>query len=220
MKVKICGLTRVEDAQIAVEEGAWALGFVFYRQSPRYIAPEKVSQILASLAKIGRVPDKTVGVFVNSPPEEILATVALSGVNTIQLHGDESPASVQQLAESLKPQSSNISLIKAFRLKSIADLTNPLPYLPYVTSILCDAAHGSAYGGTGMIADWSLVSKLGLSKPLILAGGLNPENIIQAIHVAKPFAVDLSSGLESRPGCKDHDKIRYLFAAIRGSNAH
>jgi phosphoribosylanthranilate isomerase len=71
-----------------------------------------------------------------------------------------------------------------------------------------------------MIADWSLVSKLGLSKPLILAGGLNPENIIQAIHVAKPFAVDLSSGLESRPGCKDHDKIRYLFAAIRGSNAH
>lgn len=219
MRVKICGITRLEDAQVAVVEGAWALGFIFYRQSPRYVAPDLVRGILAALAQSGTSPEKTVGVFVNASVAEIHEVVAISGVNCIQLHGDESPEMMGALALKLASSGQNCELIKAFRLKSKDDLSKPAPYLNAVAAILCDAAQGDVYGGTGKVADWSLVTQLRASKPLILAGGLNAANVVSAIHATKPFAIDLSSGVESSPGRKDHRMIRDLFAAIRGNDA-
>jgi phosphoribosylanthranilate isomerase len=219
MRVKICGITRLEDAQVAVEEGAWALGFVFYRQSPRYVTPDLVRAILTALAQSGTSPEKTVGVFVNASVDEINKVVGISGVNSIQLHGDESPEMVRELGGSLASSGQSLDLIKAFRLKSKEDLSKPVPYLNTVTAILCDAAQGDVYGGTGKVADWSLLSQVRSPKPLILAGGLNAANVASAIFATKPFAIDLSSGVESSPGRKDHGMIRGLFAAIRGNDA-
>jgi phosphoribosylanthranilate isomerase len=219
MRVKICGITRLEDAQVAVVEGAWALGFIFYRQSPRYVAPDLVRSILTALAQSGASPEKTVGVFVNASVDEIHEVVAISGVNSVQLHGDESPELVRELTAILSSGGQSLDVIKAFRLKSKDDLSKPAPYQNAVTAILCDAAQGEVYGGTGKVADWSLVTQLRSPKPLILAGGLNAANIVSAILATKPYAIDLSSSVESSPGHKDHEKIRGLFAAIRGYDA-
>lgn len=202
MKIKVCGLTRLEDASLACELGAWALGFIFYPKSPRYINPEDAAKMIQSLrAECSNMPI-LVGVFVNESIESVEAIKSLVGLDLVQLHGDESVSD----CESISP------LIKAFRPSSRQDIEGIKSYLNTVDYLLVDAAVKGVYGGSGQLSDWSLskeVKELGV--PLLLSGGLNPDNIEKAWEDVQPFALDLSSGIESEPGVKDHDRLKKLF---------
>lgn len=205
MRIKICGITRSEDARLALKLGAWALGFIFYEKSPRYIPAEDVRRILDELAAEGLVPERKVGVFVNASADLIQKTVKISGIDTVQLHGDESA----EFCQSLKGP----KLWKAFRLRSAEQLLALPSFEPFTEAFLFDAAVPGQYGGTGHTTDWSLVAGIQSSRPLILSGGLNPDNIQAAAAAVPAFAFDLSSGVEVKPGIKDADKLRKLFIA-------
>jgi phosphoribosylanthranilate isomerase len=210
MRIKICGITRTEDARLALQLGAWALGFIFYEKSPRFIAAEQVRAILDELAAEGLVPERKVGVFVNTAADRIRETLRISGLDTAQLHGDESVEYCQNLKD--------LRLWKAFRLRSAEQLLVLPSYEPMVEAFLFDAAVPGQYGGTGHTTDWSLVAGIQSSRPLILSGGLHPENIQQAAASVPAFAFDLSSGVEVKPGIKDADKLRKLFMARNPSH--
>lgn len=199
-KIKICGITNIEDAICAVEAGADALGFVFYKKSPRNVTPEVVKQIVAMLPPFVT----TVGLFVNTAPEKIKKIMALTGLDTIQLHGDETPADC-----SLLPY----RVIKAVRVKNADSLVGISAY--EVAALLLDAWSDDQYGGSGESFDWQLAKQFTAQVPLILAGGLNPDNIAQAIMMVKPYAVDVSSGVEISPGCKDHQKIKHFIQQVK-----
>jgi phosphoribosylanthranilate isomerase len=203
MRIKICGITRTEDARLALQLGAWALGFIFFEKSPRYIPPAAVREILDALAAEGLVPERKVGVFVNAPAAQIQDTVKISGIDTVQLHGDETPELCQQL--------SGLLLWKAFRLRSADQLLALPSFEPFAEAFLFDAAVPGQYGGTGHTTDWNLVAGIQSSRPLILSGGLHPENLQAAMSAVPAFAFDLSSGVEVKPGIKDADKLRKLF---------
>lgn len=206
--VKVCGLTRGEDAQLALKLGAWALGFVFYQKSPRYIAPRAVRSLLEDLRRQFSQPFKAVGVVVNETAVGIQEIVQESGVDTIQLHGDETLAIFQEIRSHLK-----IELIKAFRPQSLADLRDAANFQE-AQYYLLDAAVPGIYGGSGQVADWSFARHLKKLKPLILSGGLRTENVVTAIREVQPAAIDLSSGLEERPGIKSHQKLQELFRQL------
>ncbi len=199
--IKICGITNLKDASFATECGADALGFVFYSRSPRYVAPKIVKEI------IEKIPDRItkVGVFVNHDLLKVKNTVEFCGLNIIQLHGDESPEYCRQFLPSL--------LIKAFSARREADLQKLMRYR--VRAILVDAYDPIRYGGTGKRSDWKLAVKVKETHPLILAGGLNMNNIRQAIEIVSPHAVDISSGIESSPGKKDHEKVKAIIGIVR-----
>ncbi|MFK5927100.1 MAG: phosphoribosylanthranilate isomerase [Desulfuromusa sp.] len=199
-KIKICGITNIDDALFAVEAGADALGFVFYEKSPRYVLPETVQQIISVLPPFVT----TVGLFVNASAETIEPTMRMTGINVIQLHGDESP---EQSVFSSYP------VLKAVRVKD-ADSLAGIERYP-VSALLLDAWNNQQYGGTGESFDWQLARKLTGKLPLILAGGLNPDNVAEAIRVVAPYAVDVSSGVEISPGHKDHDKIYKFIQQVR-----
>lgn len=200
--VKICGITNLDDALLATAMGAQALGFIF-AESPRRIDPSEAKAIIRSLPPLV----KTVGVFVNEDPERIKEIITFCGLDLIQLHGDESPA----IGRGLMPRS-----IKAFRVQNDRDIENIKRYRGAVRAILLDTFKTGIAGGTGRTFDWSLAVKAkeaGL--PLILAGGLRPENIREAIAVVKPYAVDVNSGIEERPGKKDPFLMKQLMEKIR-----
>ncbi len=199
-KIKICGITNIEDALCAVEAGADALGFVFYEKSPRNVTPEVVKQIVAMLPPFVT----TVGLFVNTASEKIKTIMAFTGLNTIQLHGDETPADC-----SLSPY----RVIKAVRVKNADSLVGISAYK--VSALLLDAWSDDQYGGSGESFDWQLAKQFTAQVPLILAGGLNPDNIAQAITMVKPYAVDVSSGVEISPGYKDHQKIKHFIQQVK-----
>jgi len=199
-KIKICGITNIEDALFAVEAGADALGFVFYEKSPRYISPEAVKQIVSELPPFVT----TVGLFVNATIETIEQTMRLTGVSVIQLHGDETPADCIFAGH---------PVIKAVRIKDAGSLIGIEKYR--VSALLLDAWNDQQYGGTGESFDWQLARKLTGKQPLILAGGLNPDNVAEAIRVVDPYAVDVSSGVEESPGRKDHGKIHKFIQQVR-----
>ncbi|WP_176736336.1 phosphoribosylanthranilate isomerase [Oligoflexus tunisiensis] len=203
MRIKICGITRTEDARLALQLGAWALGFIFHEKSPRYITAAAVRRILDDLAAEGLVPERKVGVFVNATTDHIHNTLAISGLDTVQLHGDETPAFCQSL--------SGTRLWKAFRLRSSDQLLELPAFEPTIEAFLFDAAVAGQYGGTGHTTDWSLVASIQSSRPLILSGGLHPENLQAAAAAVPAFAFDLSSGVEVSPGIKNADKLRKLF---------
>ena len=205
-KLKICGLTRLEDAELALLQGAWALGFIFYPKSPRYVEPEKVREILSQLRLKGLQPVRSVGVFVNASAEEIRHTQQVSCIDTVQLHGDEEPAFLERL--------SDLRLWKVFRLKSADQLAEIPKFSSYVEAFLFDAAVVGSYGGTGQLADWGLLSQVKVDKPLIISGGLHPDNIRSALEQLKPYALDVSSGVEEAPGRKDAHKLKALFEAL------
>lgn len=205
MRIKICGITRTEDARLALQLGAWALGFIFYEKSPRFIAAEQVRNILDELAAEGLVPERKVGVFVNAPADRIQETVKVSGIDTVQLHGDETAAFCQSLK--------GFQLWKAFRLRTAEQLLALPAFEPFTEAFLFDAAVPGQYGGTGHTTDWSLVAGIQSSRPLILSGGLHPDNLEAAATAVPAFAFDLSSGVEVKPGIKDADKLRKLFMA-------
>lgn len=204
MRIKICGITRLEDARLSLELGAWALGFIFFAKSPRYVEPEAVKKILDALQVEGLRPQHAVGVFVNASAAEIQDVIQRSGIDTVQLHGDETA----DFSRSLYP----LPLWKAFRLRS-AEQLNELPlFEASVQGFLFDAAVAGQYGGTGHTTDWPLVARAQSTKPILLSGGLNPDNIQAAAAAVPAFAFDLSSGVEESPGIKDADKLRKLFA--------
>lgn len=215
--IKICGLTRLADALLATDLGASALGFIFYPPSPRAVNAAMIAEITQALPE--DLPK--VGVFVNASSEEMLTTAQQAGLSHLQLHGNESPEEVQDLLATIQRQQLNLSVIKALRLKNRADLG--LLDLYSGVQILVDAAltrqqETTIWGGSGQQADWQVAREAAQLQPIILAGGLNPENIFQAWKEVGPFGLDLSSGLESAPGIKDSDKMKQLFQLFRQSD--
>lgn len=204
--VKICGITSLEDARAAVEEGADALGFMFYAKSSRNLSPEKAAEIIGNLPASVR----KVGVFVDAPIEEIKAVVLTTGVDTIQLHGGESPDICAALT--------GVTVYKAFRVKDATSLAHLKDYC--VAGWLLDSYVPGAHGGTGATFNWDLAAAaIKLGTPVILAGGLTPANVEEAIRKVHPYGVDVSSGVESAPGKKDREKIRAFIQAARRTEA-
>lgn len=204
--VKVCGITNLEDARVAVEAGADALGFNFYRRSARFIEPAEARRIIESLP----ADVMSVGVFVNEGSAEEVARVAdLSGVGAIQLHGDESPDYCRALAAR--------RVIKALR---VGPDFSPESVGRYEThAILLDAFDARERGGTGRVLDWQLARRIRELVPMLyLAGGLSPENVRQAIATVGPHAVDACSRLEDSPGRKNHQRLRAFIQAAKGSD--
>lgn len=194
VKVKICGITSLDDALTAIEAGADALGFVFYPASPRHIFPEQAADIIRRLPPFVQ----TVGLFVDEKLTIVNATADRCGLDVIQLHGEETPG----YCESVRRR-----VIKAFRVKDIATLELLVQY--HVSGYLLDAWSPAAHGGTGQVFNWDIAAEAVLGgRSIILAGGLNPENIAESIRQVHPYGVDVSSGVESAPGHKDAFKIR------------
>ena len=204
-QIKICGITNEEDALCAAVLGAAALGFIFYPPSPRYIKPEDARKIVSVL------PDEVVkvGVFVNENAAEVKRVVEYCGLDMIQLHGDESPEYCSQFPAA--------QVIKAVELKNDDDLNHALSY--DVAAILVDSRHAGLYGGTGKKANWELACRIKNKKPLILSGGLNEENIKEAMEKVAPRALDINSGVEKSPGKKDHGKLARIFDIVHEVNS-
>jgi phosphoribosylanthranilate isomerase len=204
IQVKICGTTNKEDALCAARFGAAALGFIFYPPSPRYIKPVDAKEIIDVL------PEKVirVGVFVNDKSEEIKKVMEMCSLDMIQLHGDETPEYCRQFPASM--------ILKAMELKNDDDINRALDY--DVSAILVDARHAGLYGGTGKKSNWDLACRLKDKKPLILSGGLNTDNIAEALKTVSPAAVDINSGVEELPGKKDHKKLACILDIIRASD--
>jgi len=220
--VKICGITRMEDAAFAARCGIDALGFIFYPKSPRYITPEKARRIIDALPidpgrrghrplaspfritspKPGRIA--TIGVFVNEDSEKVQEIVSFCGLDLIQLHGGESAAYCCRFPRE--------RIIKALSLQTADDLRQ-IREFP-CRAVLIDAYDPRRYGGTGQTANWDLAVQVKNMAPLILSGGLNVDNIREALEIVRPEAVDINSGVEAGPGIKDHEKIRGMIDLI------
>lgn len=199
MIVKICGITRKEDAAIVVAAGADALGFIFVQSSRRYICPERARAIIAGLpAEV-----TPVGVFVNAPRQEICDVIEKTGIRLVQLHGTEPPEDVLGLP---------VPVWKAFRVKPEFDV-RALGKYP-VDGFLLDTFVEGIDGGTGRQFDWDVAIAAKRFGPVIVSGGINPENVAAAVLKASPYAIDVNSGVESGPGLKDAGKIERLFNAI------
>ena len=191
-RVKICGITNLEDARHAAACGADALGFVFYPGSPRFVNPDTARRIIADLPPLVT----TVGLFVNEHPARIREMVEFCGLSTVQLHGDEEPDQC-----SYPP----CRVIKALRLKETMKDDVFASY--QVSALLLDAYVPNQFGGTGQRCDWSQAATLAAQHRVILAGGLNPENVAEAVRQVHPYGVDVSSGVEAKPGQKDPEKV-------------
>jgi phosphoribosylanthranilate isomerase len=202
--IKICGITNLDDALAAAEAGADALGFNFYKPSPRYITPQNAREIIEQL------PESllTVGVFVNEESPDAVRSIANeAAIGALQLHGDESPAYCHELA-------ADYYVIKTFAVSDTFDSRQAEQY--EVQAIMLDTKHNSLRGGTGRVFDWSVAQQAAstISK-LFLAGGLSPENIENAIQTVNPFAVDACSALEACPGKNNHDRVRVFVNMVR-----
>lgn len=216
-KVKVCGVTRLQDAELAVELGAWAVGMVLYERSPRRCSPAEALRIASALRR--RV--ELCGVFVNAPLEEVVGMARELGLTLLQLHGDEGPAYCAEAAHR-----SGARVIKAVQVSTIGDVRDVERY--HVDYHLLDAraktpGRRGLRGGTGETFDWSLLAARRSKVPLILSGGLSAENVADAIARAdrlgpraRPFAVDTASGTEAAPGRKDPEALRAFFGEVRG----
>ncbi|WPN76668.1 phosphoribosylanthranilate isomerase [Pseudomonas germanica] len=201
VRSKICGITRIEDALAAVEAGADAIGFVFYAKSPRAVTVQQARAIIQALPPFVT----TVGLFVNASRCELGEILDAVPLDLLQFHGDEA---VEDCEGWHRPY------IKALRVKSGDDIAAAVDAYPSASGVLLDTYVEGVPGGTGEAFDWSLIPQ-GLSKPLILAGGLTPENVADAVARVKPYAVDVSGGVEASKGIKDHAKIHAFINAVR-----
>ncbi len=199
LKVKICGITNVADALYSVDAGVDALGFIFHRESPRYVSPSTVRRIVERLPPFVT----TVGVFVNEQPSLMQETMGECGLSLAQLHGDETPEDCRAFAH---------SAIKAIRVRNPDDIDRMREYS--VRGFVLDAAVDGVWGGTGQLVNWELARTALKYGDVILAGGLTPDNVRSAVATVHPYGVDVSSGVEESPGKKDHQKvIRFVSEA-------
>jgi phosphoribosylanthranilate isomerase len=210
-RVKVCGITRLDDAELAVEAGAWAVGLIFWRGSKRRCRITEAQRIGAALKR--RV--EVVGVFVNATLDEIDLTVDQCGLTMVQLHGDEGPSYCAEVS-----RRTGAKVIKAARVATGSDVTALRPF--HTDFHLLDTMIPGTPGGTGRTFDWELArvrrAPAGERQPpLILSGGLTPENVAEAVRTARPYAVDVASGTESAPGRKDADKVRAFVREVRGA---
>lgn len=205
--MKICGITRLEDAEHAVEAGAWALGMIFWPHSPRAVAPASAQLIGAAL----RRQVQLVGVFVNATPDEVVATAELAGLTHVQLHGDEGPSYAEAVA-----RRAGVKVIKAARVRARADV-QALDVFRNVDLHLLDTFRAGTPGGTGETFDWALAGERRSPLPLLLSGGLTPENVGDGIAATRPWGVDTSSGVEASPGVKDPARVDAFLAAVRAT---
>lgn len=205
VKVKICGITNEMDAHAAADAGADALGLMFYSQSPRYVPVERAAAIATQIPPF----IVKVGVFVNPIPELVQQAIAACGLNMLQFHGDESPEFCTQFG---------LMSMKAFRIRD-AESLKALPIYP-TDAWLLDAFAPGKLGGSGERFDWELaVEAKRFGRPIFLAGGLTPGNVAEAVRKVQPYAVDVSSGVESAPGQKDVAKIRAFIEKVRNASA-
>jgi phosphoribosylanthranilate isomerase len=200
MFVKICGITRIEDAEAAVALGANALGFVFWPKSPRYVDPYRARAIVASLPPFV----STVGLFVNQPASHIASVASLARLGVLQLHGDETPDDAAALGR---------PIVRALPLHAAEQ---DLDRWPIHVTILLDAHDPERRGGTGRTIDWDAAASVARRRRILLAGGLNPDNVAAAVDRVRPFGIDVSSGVESAPGVKDVGRLRALFENLHG----
>ena len=205
VRVKICGITRVEDALAAVRLGASAIGLVFWKQSARYVAPVTAQEIIRALPPFVT----TVGVYVDPDPEWVKETFFVAGLNLLQFHGDESPEFCQRFS---------LPYIKAVRVRPGLDLLQYAARYVEARGLLLDTYVDGAPGGTGYVFDWSLIPQ-NIPLPLILSGGLHAGNVTMAINQARPWAVDVSSGVEASKGIKDAEKIAAFMRGVRTSES-
>jgi phosphoribosylanthranilate isomerase len=203
MRIKICGITMAEQGREIARMGATDLGFICVQASPRYITPDRLREIVRHLP----VGTNTVGVFANESIESIVATVQQAGLDTVQLHGNESVGFCQQLRQALPQQ----EIIKAWRIRNLEDLDSIVSYTQIVDALLLDAYHPKMLGGTGHTLDWEKLASFHPEIPWLLAGGLTPANISTALSQLHPDGIDLSSGVEISPGNKDLDLVAKLF---------
>jgi len=201
-KIKICGLTRLEDAVLAAELGADFLGFIFVPESPRCVDAERVAEIIATLRGAGHTA-RAVGVFSDASVETIRGVAAVAPLDYVQLHGTESEEDVVAIG---------LPAIKTYRVGDALPDTTSVPSAEWLLFDTLDERRG---GGTGRRFDWSLLAMYERAKPFFLAGGLNADNVAAAISLVRPDAIDLASGVESEPGVKDHAKLRALFERVR-----
>jgi phosphoribosylanthranilate isomerase len=208
-KVKICGITRVEDAELAVSLGAWAVGMIFYARSPRRCSLAQAQEISQAL----RRKTQLAGVFVNESLPRIAAIAEQLQLSIVQLHGDEGPAFCAEVA-----RRSGAKVCKAVQVSAAGDLRQLERF--HVDFHLADAkGEPGLRGGTGRTFDWTLLSSRRSKVPLILSGGLGPHNVGEAIEVVHPFAVDVASGVERAPGHKDEELMKAFFDAVRHASA-
>ncbi len=200
-KVKICGITNIQDALAAAEAGADALGFVFFKESPRYIDPARAGEIIDSLPPF----ISAVGVFVDANENFVKYAVNESGVGILQFHGSEPPDYCDSFG---------MPYVKVFRVKDMESLSALKEY-KYASSFLLDTYSEEEPGGTGMTFNWDMAVAAKASGRIILAGGLTAENVAEAIRKVRPYAVDVSSGVEAAKGKKDADKIRRFISTVR-----
>jgi phosphoribosylanthranilate isomerase len=208
-RVKICGITNLHDAELAVELGAWTLGLIFYEDSPRRCSVEEAQRIVATLRRKVEI----CGVFVNAALEEVIETSEEVGLSMLQFHGDEGPSFCAEAA-----RRNGARVIRAAQVSGPGDVQDLERF--HVDFHLLDARPKAAgkeglRGGTGETFDWGLVAARRSRTPLILSGGLNAENVAEAIAVTRPFAVDTASGTELAPGRKDPDRLRAFFTAVQ-----
>jgi phosphoribosylanthranilate isomerase len=203
IQVKICGITNAADALAAAKAGANLLGFNFYPKSPRYVTEAEAAKIRPLLPK----KVKAVGIFVNAALAEAAALCKSLKLHAAQFHGDETPQEVAEMASSLP-------VFKAFRVDPDFPLAT-LDEYPEAYAFLFDAAHTGQYGGTGHTTDWDVARRATVGRRIILAGGLNVENVAAAVRIVGPYGIDVASGVESEPGKKDHGRLREFIQEVR-----
>ncbi|MGH2982161.1 MAG: phosphoribosylanthranilate isomerase [Solirubrobacterales bacterium] len=206
MRVKICGMTNVGDAREAVRLGAWAIGLIHHEESPRSCDPATAVEIGAELRRRCEI----VGVFVNPKLEQVEAAVADESLSIVQLNGEEGPSLCKEIA-----RRTGAKVIKAIHVSSAADVRGADAYR--TDFHMFDTRRGELWGGTGETFDWDLISGRRADVPSIVAGGLTPDNVGAAIEAARPFAVDVASGVEAKPGRKDHRLLASFFEAARAA---
>ena len=205
-KIKFCGITRLDDAELAVGAGAWAIGLIFWPRSPRRCELDAAAEIAAAVKRRADV----VGVFVNATLDHVAQTADGVGLTMIQLHGEEGPAYCSEAA-----RRTGCKVIKAARVRSGADVQALAPF--HTDYHLLDSYTAGVPGGTGETFSWEIARSHRGRIPMILSGGLNPDNVADAIAAVRPYAVDVASGIELRPGRKDPEKLAAFAAAVRAT---
>jgi phosphoribosylanthranilate isomerase len=201
-RVKVCGMTSLVDAQHAAEHGAWAIGLIHHPESPRFVRSDVAEQVGAALKRRCEIA----GVFVNSPLDDVIEAAERANLTLLQFHGEEGPSFCTEAA-----RRTGAKVMKAMRVTSAADVKAAEAFR--TDFHLFDAYWHGVHGGTGKSFDWELVAKRRSKVPMVLAGGLTPENVSEAIDLVKPYAVDVVSGVEAEPGRKDHAKVEAVLEA-------